>query len=413
LIWADGEPGESTTTDLHTSFRLESIGKLALVRLTNGQPQIADYLTWTNLAPNVSYGSAPDGQAAYRFILHSPSPRATNSEPRLRVFINEWMTKNTSTTFRDPADNASDDWFEVFNAEPFTVDLSNYFFTDDPSNTQKYHVPNNGQYRIPPGGFFLVWADNSPNQNSAARADLHVNFQLSSTAGIIGLYAPDGTNMVDQISYGQQTSDISEGRYTDGASNRYFMSHSTGRTQNSIPSYNLAPKFPVVTNRYVLPGQIINVSVRATDPDGNTLTYFIDAAPPGSSIVQASGLFRWTVPTNQPYGDNFIALTVTDNGSPPLSNSTSFIITVGTPPASNPAPGIVGPPIYSVVNIGGQATFTFDTIPGHTYRVFYKDDLNAPTWTELDRDFVAANASTSITDLFIAPQRFYCVFQVN
>jgi len=33
--------------------------------------------------------------------------------------INEWMASNTSGAIRDPADMATDDWFEIYNAESF------------------------------------------------------------------------------------------------------------------------------------------------------------------------------------------------------------------------------------------------------------------------------------------------------
>ena len=59
-------------------------------------------------------------------------------------------------------------------------------------------------------------------------------------------------------------------------------------------------------------------------------------------------------------------------------------------------------------------SFSFITIPGHTYRVLYKDNVNAPTWTQLQRDFIAANSSASITDLMGArTRRFYKILQVD
>jgi len=45
--------------------------------------------------------------------------------------------------------------------------------------------------------------------------------------------------------------------------------------------------------------------------------------------------------------------------------------------------------------------------------VLYKDDVSAPAWTQLDRDFVAANPIASITDALSNPQRFYTVLQVD
>jgi hypothetical protein len=267
VIWADGEPDESDSANVHTPFRLESNGRLALVRVVGGEPQIVDHLNWSRLRANVSHGSAPDGQCVFRFDLHAPSPGGVNMEPVPRLFINEWMTRN-SLGIRDPADNSQDDWFEIYNAESFPVDLGGFYLTDDEGLDTKYAVPTTGRYTIPARGYLLVWADDQPEQNNGARADLHVNFQLSSSLGVIRLFAPDGVTPVDSIAYGQQTPDLSEGRYADGATNRFFMPWSTPRSRNAIPSYNSPPQFPPLPNVLAVAGQTTgNLIVRATDPD--------------------------------------------------------------------------------------------------------------------------------------------------
>jgi hypothetical protein len=134
------------------------------------------------------------------------------------------------------------------------------------------------------------------------------------------------------------------------------------------------------------------------------------SGPPGAA-VNSSGQFRWLVPSDQPPGEYFMTVRATDNGAPPRSATVTFsMIVIG--------PGVVvpgGPPpvIGSVFTIGGQATFTIATTPGRTYRVLYTVDLNSGTWLQLDRDFVAANPSASLTDGAAAPQRFYRVQQVE
>jgi hypothetical protein len=413
LIWADGQPEQSTTADIHTNFRLGPSENLALVRLLNSAPQITDYLTWGNLGANLGYGSVPDGQTLFRMVLHHPTPRETNTEPALRVFINEWMARNTAG-IRDPADNAQDDWFELFNAEPFTVDLSGFYLTDTAADPVQYHIPTNGQYQIAPRSYLLVWADDQPSQNAPNRADLHANFALSSTAGDIGLFAPDGVTPVDLISYATQTNDVSEGRYTDGASARYSMTRSTPRGTNSIPTYNSPPTFPFIPNQVTVPGQTCCgpmgfLNVQATDPDGNILTYAIESAPPGS-LLNAGGLYRWIVPTNQPPGNYAVTLSVIDDGIPPRAAVTTFLILV----RSLGSMGISPPPvIQTFARPPGQFTLTFDAVVGRTYRVFYTDDLASEAWAQLDRDFVAANVTASITDMVHAPRRFYRVLQVD
>jgi hypothetical protein len=415
ILWADGEPAQTFGNDLHTAFRLGISGNLALVRNVGGEPQITDYLTWDHLTANISYGAVPDAQLIHRTEIHAPSPGGTNSEPPIRIFINEWMAKN-SVGIRDPADNAQDDWFELYNAEPVAVNLGGYYLSDDAAVPLKYQIPNTGRYQIPSRGFLVVWADNQTNQNSNTRSNLHVNFQLGGSSGTILMTAPDGVTLVNSITYGSQTNDIGEGRYSDGASARYYMSPYTTNTTpsapNSLNGYNSPPRFPVIANRSVFPGQSTGTfSIRAYDPDNNLISYLVESGPPGAA-VNISGQFLWRVPTNQPYGDYVITLRATDNGIPPRSDTTSFTVTVRSiGPVVTP---VTQPPtIRSVFNVGGQATFTIETIPGHTYRILYTDDLTEPQWTPLDRDFMAANPYASITDPGAAPKRFYKVVQLD
>jgi hypothetical protein len=53
-------------------------GSLALSRLANAQWQVLDYLNYTNLLPNYSYGSFPDGQSFVRQIFSQPTPGGAN-----------------------------------------------------------------------------------------------------------------------------------------------------------------------------------------------------------------------------------------------------------------------------------------------------------------------------------------------
>ena len=415
VLWADGEVGESSGNDLHLPFKLEITGSLALVRVPAGQPEVVDYLNWDHLTANVSFGAAPNAQLINRVDLHNPSPGATNNEPPIRLFINEWMARN-SIGARDPADNAVDDWFELYNAENVALDLSGYYLSDDLAQPLKYRIPLNGQYRVPARGYLLIWADNQTNQNTGARSNLHVNFQLGGNSGAIILTAPDGLSVVDAITYGSQTNDISEGRYSDGAAARYYMSlfttNVTPSAANSIASFNSPPRFPVFPNRSVLPGQSTGtLSIRANDPDGNILVYALESGP-ATAAINTAGLFRWIVPTNQPYGDYTIRLRVTDNGVPAKSDTASFIVTVRSAgPVVTPV--VVPPTIRSIFNVDGRASFTIGTLVGHTYRVLYADDLVNPVWVQMGRDFMAANPYASITDPGAVPQRFYQVIQLD
>jgi hypothetical protein len=88
VIFADARTDLSTTNELHTSFTLPSgSGSLALSRLYNAQPQVLDYIDYTNVAPNHSYGSAPDGQSFDRQEFDSPTPGGPNNAANPISFI--------------------------------------------------------------------------------------------------------------------------------------------------------------------------------------------------------------------------------------------------------------------------------------------------------------------------------------
>lgn len=57
---------------------------------------------------------------------------------------------------------------------------------------------------------------------------------------------------------------------------------------------------------------------------------------------------------------------------------------------------------------------TWQTYPGKTYRVQFKNDLNETNWARVGSDAVAGGAALSITNSTSAsPQRFYRILQLD
>jgi hypothetical protein len=99
----------------------------------------------------------------------------------------------------------------------------------------------------------------------------------------------------------------------------------------------------------------------------------------------------------------------------PDGNTNSvYFFTNWTPRASNS----LGPPPSPqlgafVVQAGGTFAFQASSIPGRTYRVEFKDLLNAPTWTALGADITATGSQIVVTGTLVGtPQRFYRVMLV-
>jgi hypothetical protein len=230
LVWADGEPGENSPTESHTSFRLNPTnGAVALSRDVDGVAQIVDYINYRDVPADHSFGAFPDGQGALRLHFYYPTPGGTNNPAPapVPVFINEWMAAN-SRTLADPADGDFEDWFELYNASVSPVDLSGYSLTDS-QNPRKYIIP--AGFTIPAHGYAVIWADEEGNQNRPDR-ELHVNFRLSNDGETLSLYDPD-RRLIDSVAFGGgQREDVSGGRFPDGAAAFFAMTVPTPRAAN-------------------------------------------------------------------------------------------------------------------------------------------------------------------------------------
>lgn len=331
-VWCDNQTAQSVAGVPHTNFRLSSgNGRVALSRLVSGTNQIVDYLTYGDLPSNWSYGDVPDGQPFFRANMFFATPGATNNgaSPPLTIFINEWMADNTMT-LADPADGNFEDWFELYNPGTNAVDLGGYWLTDNLANKFQFQIPNNGHYVVPAGGYLLVWADNEATQNSTNRVDLHASFALGKSGEALGMFATDGTQ-IDALTFGGQTSDVTQGRFPNGAANIYSMPTPTPRAANVLP--NTAPSLAVITNRELTLGQTLTLTAVASDPDipVQTLTFNLaPGAPAGAMITPLTGQFSWK-PTSAPANVS-ISVVVTDTGVPNLTATRTFNVTVYPPP---------------------------------------------------------------------------------
>ena len=303
------------------------------------------------------------------------------------------MADNTHTLL-DPADGHYEDWFELYNPTTNTVNLGGYYLTDNLNNKFQFQIPNNGQYLVPPKGHLLVWADNEAGQNATNRADLHANFALSKSGEALGLFAADGTP-IDALTFGAQTSDMSQSRVSDGSVFIYFTPVTTPRSNNFY--LNNAPQLATVSNRALILGQSISFAASASDVDQppQSLTYKLGAgAPSGAQINPTTGQFTWTPVA--PFS-NAVQLIVTDNGVPNLSATQSFIVTVTSTPT-------VGAAHVS----GNQFKLTFPTLSGQTYQIEFKDNLSATNWTPLGSPIIGTGASLNVTNsISVTPQRFF------
>ncbi len=124
------------------------------------------------------------------------------------IYVNEFMASNHVTI----ADNYGeyDDWVEVYNGSGASLNLLGFHLSDTPDEPDRFTFPDT---TLPDGGFILIWCD-----DDAEQGPLHTTFKLDAAGEFVGLYdrLENGLVVIDTLSFGPQTTDISYGRRRDG-----------------------------------------------------------------------------------------------------------------------------------------------------------------------------------------------------
>ncbi len=131
-----------------------------------------------------------------------------------QLVITEFVARN-NTGIQDQ-NMQFEDWIEITNlgAGP-PLDISGYYMTDDLLVPTKWAFPPNTT--IAPGQTLLIWAD-----EDLLEGPLHADFKLSANGEEIGLFAPNGTTLIDSVKFGPQLPDVAEGRLAGSTANRWY-----------------------------------------------------------------------------------------------------------------------------------------------------------------------------------------------
>jgi len=199
---------------------------------------------------------------------------SADNQTDIPLVINELMASNSST-IRDPQ-GEYDDWIEIYNFGSTAINVGGMYLTDDLSVPTKWRFPTNNPSAttIPAHGYLLVWADNDTTD-----AGLHASFQLSAGGEEVGLFDADGSSLIDSITFAEQTSDISYGRYPDASDNLQYMSSPTPGGENNAGYLGAVakPEFSHIRGFYDSP---FSVTI-TTETEGATIFYTLDSSEPG------------------------------------------------------------------------------------------------------------------------------------
>ena len=175
------------------------------------------FLQYYIYAENTGIGKFSPVRAEYEYYTVEITP-----PPAGNVVINELLASNDIT--QADQDGEFDDWIELYNNTSSAIDISGYFLSDDPADLTIFQFPSGTS--IAANDYLIVWADDDLTQ-----AGLHTDFKLSASGETLFL-SDAGNTIVDQITFGAQTTDISYGRYVNGTGGFIDMTP-TYASQNS------------------------------------------------------------------------------------------------------------------------------------------------------------------------------------
>jgi hypothetical protein len=162
-------------------------------------------------------------------------------------------------------------------------------------------------------------------------------------------------------------------------------------TPTSVPQ-NTAPVLTVPADQTISELAPYTANATATDADlpAQTLTFALVSGPSGLT-VSPSGAIAWRPTEAQGPSVNLVEVKVTDNGSPALSVTNSFTLTVSG--------GVVAPTISSIEVTGGNVVVRGTGPANGTYEVLTSTDIALPSaqWVQAGTGSFDSSGNFSVT----------------
>ena len=144
-------------------------------------------------------------------------------------------------------------------------------------------------------------------------------------------------------------------------------------SSNALLTVNNPPVLAPIHDLTVHAGTLVLFTNSASDGDvpAQSLTFTLDPGYPSDATLDPlTGVFAWPTIFAQAGTTNPITVRVTDNGTPALSDTRTFNVTVLAPPT-----------LQSITAGTNSVTLSWSAIPGAIYRVQAKDSPSDADWT--------------------------------
>jgi hypothetical protein len=300
------------------------------------------------------------------------------SSSHAAVVINEIMASNAAT-LADPQGDF-DDWIELYNAGATPVDLGGMYLTDDPDVPTKWQIPlgRSNATTIAPHGYLIVWAD-----GEVGDAGLHASFRLSAGGDEVHLFDRDGVTPLDAVVFGQQTVDVSYGRYPNGGDAwRFSATPTPGQPNDEGYIGEVAPlRFSHERGFYTAP---FNLVITTTTPDVNII-YTLDGRAPDELGYRDIPGKEYTGPIviNRTIGVR--AMAFKPGWKPTAIYTHTYVFDTRTQVKSLPIIALVGDPGQTFYEPDGVMAIVGGTYSGGVWTSTGANSYNNPLNRDLER----------------------------
>ncbi len=283
-----------------TGFALSEEGEILTLTMLGGET--ADVVSFGHQLPDYSIGRRQtDGEwDLCHPSLGGPNVVAAQGEWS-DVRINEWLASAAMAS--------GTDFIELYNRGTLPVNVGGCFLTDTPAEW-----PDRSQLApltfIQGSGYAVFKADGDETDSPD-----HLSFKLSATQGEIGLFTPE-LEVIDQLIYSSQTTDVAQGRSPDGSIAIAYFTPTPGAPNpgstvvNETQTLNLIPvnaswKYRSSSTSFDGTFQQVAFDDSAWTSGGQLLYIETSALPSATGFVKTTGLPANASNSNRPFNTTY------------------------------------------------------------------------------------------------------------